>query len=106
LADDGGFEIGLGITAALIETEELQNQQFLKEVARVGNDLAFLREPADAAFVTAQSESLVEAGVELAFQLADCPVLFAGFDFVEAALVGVFDAEEESKRWLVIEIPQ
>ena len=95
LADDGGFEVGFGITAALVQTEELQNQRFLEEIARLRNDLAFVREPANAGFVTAESEALVEAGVELALQLADCPVLFVGFDLIEAALACVFDAEEE-----------
>jgi len=70
-----------------------------------------VREPANAGFVTAESEALVEAGVELTLQLADCPVLLVGFDLIEAALACVFDAEEEDvvlptqseraqRRWL------
>ena len=95
LVDDGGFEIGLGIAAPLVQTEELQHQRFLEQVARVADGLPFVCEPANAFFVTAESEALVEAGVELALEFADCPVLLTGFNLVEAALAGVLDAEKE-----------
>jgi hypothetical protein len=54
LADDGGFEIGLGVAAALVQPEELQNQGLFKQVARTANGLAFLGEPANALFVPAE----------------------------------------------------
>ena len=50
---------------------------------------------ADALFVATQCKSFVEAAVELALEFAQCPVLAGGFDFVEAALVGILDAEQE-----------
>ena len=57
--------------------------------------MPFLREPADALFVAAESEPLVETGVELAPEFTESPILLAGFDLVEAALVRTLDAEEE-----------
>src|ERR1017187_330773 len=95
LADDGGFQVGLGILGALIQAEELQNQGFLEQVARLGDGLAFAREAANALFVPAEGEALVEARVELALEVTDGPVLFGGLYLVETALVWVLDAEEE-----------
>jgi hypothetical protein len=59
LADDGGFQVGLGILAAGIQTEELQNQGFLQQVARLHDGLAFPGEAANALFVAAEGEALV-----------------------------------------------
>ena len=42
LADDGGFEVGFGIAAALVQPEELQHQGLFEQVARLGDDLALL----------------------------------------------------------------
>src|ERR1017187_9118894 len=95
LADDGGFQIGLGILAALVQTEELQNQGFLEQVACLRHGLPFPREPANALFVAAEGEALIEAGIELALELTEGPVLFGGFYLIETALVRVLDAEEE-----------
>src|ERR1035437_4455998 len=95
LADDGGFAIRLGIAAALIQTEELQNQGFLQQIVRLPNGLPFPREPSNALFVPAESETLVQAGVELALQFAHRPVLSSGFYLVETTLVRVLNAEEE-----------
>ena len=95
LADDGGFEIGLGIAGALLQAEELQDQGFLEQVARLRHGLPFLGEAADALCVAAEGEALVEAGVELAAEFTEGPILLAGLDLVKAALVRVLDAEEE-----------
>src|SRR5664279_1899598 len=95
LADDGGFQVGLGIAAALIQAEELQNQRFLQQVVRLPNGLPFPREPPNALFVPAESEALVQAGIELALEFAHRPVLFSGFYLIETTLVRVLHAEEE-----------
>ncbi len=95
LADDGGFQVGLGIAAALVQAEELEDQGFLEQVARLRHGLAFPGEAADAVFVAAEGQALVEAGVELATEFAHGPVLRAGFYLIETKLVGVLDAEEE-----------
>jgi hypothetical protein len=94
--DNGGFQVGLGIAGALVEAEEFEDERLLEQVARLGDGLAFLGEAADAVFVAAQGQALVEAGIELAAEFADGPVLGGSFDFVEASLVGVFDGEEEN----------
>jgi len=95
LADDGGFQVRFGIAAALVQTEELQDQRFLEEIGRLADSLPFPREPANALFIAAESEALIEAGVELAFELTHGPVLFAGFYLIETTLVRVLDTEEE-----------
>jgi hypothetical protein len=95
LADDGGFQIGPRIAAALVQPEELQNQGLLQQVAWPADGLTFLGEPANTCFVTAEGQAFVEAGFELALEFAECPVLFSSFDLVEAALIRVLDAEEE-----------
>src|ERR1017187_2351331 len=95
LADDGSFQVGLGILAALVQAEKLQDQGFLQQVARLHDGLAFPREPTDTLFIAAEGEAFVEAGIELALELAYRPVLFGGFYLIETALVGILDAEEE-----------
>src|SRR5690242_12089946 len=95
LSNDGGLQIGLGISAALRQAKELQNQRLLEQIVRPLDGVTVAREPANACFVAAESEALVQAGIELALQFADCPILLAGFDFVETALFRVFDSEEE-----------
>src|ERR1035437_740101 len=95
LADDGGFQVGLGILAALVQAKELQYQRFLEQVARLSNGLPFPREPANALFVAAESEALVQPGIELALELTERPVLLPGLYLIETALVRVLDAEEE-----------
>jgi len=95
LADDGGFEIGLRIAAAFIQAEELEHERFLEQVARTNNFVAFFREPANAFCVAAKREAFVQAGGELSFEFAHRPVLFSGFDLIEAALVGILDAEKD-----------
>jgi hypothetical protein len=62
--DDGGFEVDFGIAGPLVQAEEFENYRFLEEVARLGDGLAFLGEAADAVFVAAEGEALVEAGIE------------------------------------------
>jgi len=45
--------------------------------------------------VAAQGQALVKAAVELALEFTNGPILIGGFDFVEAALVGALDAQQE-----------
>lgn len=80
---------------ALVQADEFEDEWFFENVGRVGDDLAFLRQPADARLVPAEGEALIETAVELALQFADGPVLRGGLNFIEAAFVGVFDAKEE-----------
>ena len=58
----------------------------------ISDDLAFLCEFADAGLVATEGEPLVKAGVKLAFQLPDGPVLGGGFDLAEATFLGVLDS--------------
>src|ERR1035438_10513122 len=95
LADDGGFQVGLRITAALIQAEELQNQGLLQQIIRLPNGLPFPRQPPNAFFVPAEGEAFVEAGIELALEFAHRPVLFSGLYLIETTLVRVLHAEEE-----------
>ena len=60
LADDGGLQVGLRIAAPLVQSEELQNERFLEQVARPLNGMPFPREPANALFVAAEGQTLVE----------------------------------------------
>jgi hypothetical protein len=93
--DDCGFQVGFGVASALVEAEEFEDQWLLEQVDRPGDGLSFLGVAANAVFVATGGKALVEAGIELAAEFANGPVLGGGFDFVEAALVGVVDAEEE-----------
>jgi len=49
---------------------------------------------ANADFVSAEGEALVEAGGFLASKLGHGPAFVGSFDLVEAAFTGVFDGEE------------
>ncbi len=49
---------------------------------------------ANADFVSAEGEALVEAGGFLASKLGHGPAFVGSFDLVEAAFTGVFDWEE------------
>ena len=72
--DNGRFEIGLGVAGFFVQPQEFQHQGILQNVFGRGDDLAFLGQFANADFVSAEGEALVEAGGFLAFQLADIPV--------------------------------
>ena len=93
--DDGAFQIGVGLAALFGQAEKFQHQRFLEQVLRLTDDLAFARQLADAFLVAAQGQPFVEAAVELALEFAQRPALLGGFDFVEAAFVGVLDTEQE-----------
>src|ERR1017187_4647153 len=54
LADNGGLQVGLRIAGALVQTEELQDQRFLEQVADLLDGLSFPREPANTLFVAAE----------------------------------------------------
>jgi hypothetical protein len=56
--------------------------------------LAFAGKALDARLVAAEGEALVEAGGFLTFEFADVPAGVGRLDFVEAAFVRVFDAEQ------------
>ena len=90
-----GFQIGFGILASFIQTQELQDEGFLEDVLRLGDQLAFLRQFADSILVAAEGQTLVKAAVELAFEFADGPILRRGFNFVKAPFVAVLHPEQE-----------
>ena len=58
--------------------------------------MTFLGQLAYPRLVTAKGQPFVETGVELALEFAQGPVLAGGLDFIEAALVGILDAQEEN----------
>jgi len=49
----------------------------------------------DAVLVAAQGQMLVETALELATQFTQRPVLGCGFNFVKAALIRFFDAQQK-----------
>ena len=95
LAEDRGFEVRFGIPRLLVEAEELQDQRLFQQVIDALHDLPFVSQLADAVFVPAEREAFVKTAVELALEFADFPILRGGFDLVEAALIGILDAEQE-----------
>ena len=66
--DDGLLEVGLGVAGLRIEAEELEHERLLQQVLWPHDDLAFFGELADALFVPAECEALVEAGGFLALE--------------------------------------
>ena len=92
---DGGFEIVLAETRLRFRAQELKHERLLEHIPDGLHDFAFLHELADARLVAAEGEALVEAAVELAFQLLEGPILTGGFDLVEATLIGILHAEQE-----------
>jgi hypothetical protein len=92
--DDSLFEIVFGVAGLVIEAEEFEDERLFQQVLWADDDLAFAGEFADAFFVAAKGEALVEAGGFLALEFWDGPAGVGGFDFVEAAFGGVFDGEE------------
>ena len=66
LVDDGGFKVGLGVAATLVQAQELQHQRFLEQVERLCHDLPFPGQTANPVLVAAKGQALIEARVELA----------------------------------------
>jgi hypothetical protein len=95
LVDDGSFQIAFGIGGALLQAEELEDIGLLEQIGWLVDGVSFAGKPADALLVPAESEALVEAGIELAFEVAARPIFPAGFDLIEAALVGIVNAEKK-----------
>ncbi|MDB6006162.1 MAG: hypothetical protein JWR15_3149 [Prosthecobacter sp.] len=87
--DDGLFEVVFGVAGLVFKAEEFQDEGLFQQVLGPDDDLALAGEFADAFFVAAESEALVKAGGFLALELGDGPAGVGGFDFVEAAFVGV-----------------
>ena len=107
LVDDGGFQVGFGIARLFVEAEEFEDVGFFEHVLGLDDDLPFVGKSADAFLVSAESETFVKAGGDLAFQFRQRPACLGGFDFVETALVGIFDGEQkdvvgptEGKQWV------
>ena len=94
--DDGGFEIGFGVTGLLVETEEFEDERILQDVFGLRDDLPLAGEAFYAGFVAAEGEALVEGGGFLAAEFGERPAFVGGFNLVKAALVGVFDGVEMS----------
>jgi hypothetical protein len=94
MGDDGGFKLGFGVIGLFGEAEEFQHERFLEEIFRLRDDLPLAGEAFNAGFVSAEGEALVKAGSFLTAEFWDRPAGVGGFDFVEAALVWVFDWEQ------------
>ncbi len=91
----GGSSAGDGIPSLFGQAEELPDQRLLEQVLRLADDLPFPRQTPNALLVSAQGQTLVQAAVELPPQFAQVPVLVAGFDFVETALVRILDPQQK-----------
>ena len=52
---------------ALVQAEEFKDERFFENVGRMGDDLSFFGEFANALLVPAERQSLVKTAVELAF---------------------------------------
>lgn len=94
LADDGGFEIGLGIGRFIFQAEEFEDGGIFEHVRGFRGDMAFLGEPSDACLVAAEGEALVEAGVDLPLEFLNGPPGLRGFNFVKNSPLFVSDAQE------------
>lgn len=89
MGDNGRFQIGLGVAGLFFEAEELQNIGFLDEVLRAGDKLALPRKLTDTLFVTAQSQPLIETGIELPLEFAQSPTLLSRFNLVKSRSSGL-----------------
>jgi len=50
----------------------------------------------NAILVATQGQALVQAALKLAAQFAQRPVLVGGFDFIKAAFICLFDAQQKN----------
>src|SRR3972149_6570869 len=67
-ADDGGFEIALGIRRLFLQAEEFEDVRVFEHVGGLGNGVPFFGEQADLFFVAAQCQPLVKSGGGVAFE--------------------------------------
>ena len=96
LADDGALQVGLGIPGLFGQAQKLQHQRLFEQVLGPADDFPLLGQLANAVFVAAQGQTLVQAAVKLALEFPHGPVLAGGFDFVEVAFVGLLDAQQKN----------
>ena len=93
--DHGGFEIGFGISGPFFHAEEFEDGRISEQIGRLSDYMSFFRQLANPLLVTAWSrEAFVKAGGHLAFEFRLRPAGVAGLDLVEAAFVGIFDAQQ------------
>ena len=95
VADDGGFQITLGVADLFIEAEEFEDVRFLEQILRRFDDLPLGGEAFHTGLVAAQQQALVQPGGSLTLQFGEGPVCAGGLNLVEAALVRILDGEEE-----------
>jgi len=94
VADEGVFEVGLGVFVA--EVEELEHERvahgFVHAVGVAGLRLRAFAE--HGGFVFGKQGALVEEGADLPVELAHTPAAAQGFVFIEVAGVFVLHGEE------------
>ncbi len=81
--DDRRFQIRFRISCPVLQPEELKDIGLLENVLRFGDFLSLVGEIANRPLISAKRESLVKAGVELAFEIAQRPALLGNLDLIE-----------------------